>query len=282
MREDIRIRLEHDGVISSTAHPELDRALNALRCRGELAAVLPGIYSLPDRAHEFGTRMAAAAVSTRPYIAVGRAAARSSWWPELECPVVSLVHPGVLENRSGFEFHERFIPEPMVNRAGALPITSPPLTVLDLIPDIGSSVVDEALRRRVVTLGQLQAALAMTPRRRGNRARREALADSRDSPWSALERLAHRTLREARINGWVTNLQVRLGTVTYYLDIAWPLLKIAVEIDGYEFHGTKESFHADRQRDAALTAAGWHVLRFSSENLASMPDTLIALLHSRR
>ncbi|MHA6525321.1 endonuclease domain-containing protein [Tessaracoccus sp. G1721] len=282
MRQDIRILLEEEKVINASTRPELARTLNALRCRGELTAVLPAIFALPDKASEFETRVAAAAASTRPYIAVGRTAARATWWPELEGDVVSLAHQGVLDDRSGFEFHERYIPPALVNSAGPLPLTSPALTVLDLIPELGPDVVDEALRRRVVTLGHLQAALAMTPRRRGNRTRREVLLDSRDAPWSALERLAHRTLREARIPGWVTNFHVDLGPTVIYLDIAWPQLKVAVEIDGFEFHGSKESFHADRKRDAALTAAGWLVLRFSSETIVAMPDAVQAILRDRR
>lgn len=67
-----------------------------------------------------------------------------------------------------------------------------------------------------------------------------------------------------------------------YLDVAWPQLKVAVEIDGFEFHGSRESFHADRKRDAALTAAGWLVLRFSIETIAAMPDAVRAILRDRR
>lgn len=282
MRQDIRTLLEHDGVINATTRPELARTLNSLRFRGELATVLPNIYTLPGKEEDFTTRLAAAAASTRPYVAVGRAAARATWWPELDCPVVGLAYHEALVVRAGFEFQERYIPPSLINRSGALPVTMAPLTVLDLIPEMGSNAVDEALRRRVVTLGQLQSALAMTPRRRGNVERREIIKDSRDTPWSALERQAHRVLREARIKGWVTNLHVTVGGSTYYLDIAWPQLMIAAEIDGYEFHSTRDSFHADRRRDAALTAAGWHVLHFSSETLTSLPDAVTSLLRTRR
>lgn len=281
MREDIRMRLESELVINATLHPELDRSLNAYRCRGHLVAVLPNIFALADRARDFDVRVAAAASSTRPYTLLGRAAAKS-WWEELECDTVDLAHPSILHDRSGFRFHERFIPPALVRPASGMLCTAPALTVLDLIPELGDEAVDEALRRRVVTLGQLQAALALTPRRRGNTMRREILKDSRSAPWSGLERRAHRVLREAKITGWVTNFPVVLGGLNHYVDVAWPHLKLAVELDGFEHHGGREAFHHDRRRDAALTAAGWHVLHFSTETLSALPDAVRGALRTRR
>ncbi|KYF73018.1 hypothetical protein BE11_14500 [Sorangium cellulosum] len=71
------MRLESELVINATLHPELDRSLNAYRCRGHLVAVLPNIFALADRARDFDVRVAAAASSTRPYTLLGRAAAKS-------------------------------------------------------------------------------------------------------------------------------------------------------------------------------------------------------------
>ena len=39
--------------------------------------------------------------------------------------------------------------------------------------------------------------------------------------------------------------------------------RLVVEIDGAEFHTTREAFEEDRRRDAALRTAGYRVLRFS-------------------
>ncbi len=282
MRDDIRHRLETDDVINATLHPELDRALNSYRFRGDLTTVLPQIYATRARAQDFDVRFAAVRASTRPYILTGRAAAKTVWWPELMCDEIDLAHPSMLFDRAGFRFHERYITPSLVSVVDGVPVTRPELTVLDLIPELGPDVVDEALRRRVVTLPRLHAALALTPRRRGNRLRREVLRDSRDAPWSALERRAHRILREAKIGGWTTNYEVTIGGLTYYLDLAWPARKLAVEIDGFEFHGDRDAFHRDRLRDAALTTAGWHVLHFSAESLLSLPDAVRTALRGRR
>jgi very-short-patch-repair endonuclease len=47
------------------------------------------------------------------------------------------------------------------------------------------------------------------------------------------------------------------------VDFFWPAHDLIVETDGWETHGTQAAFEADRARDAALTAAGFRVVRFS-------------------
>jgi hypothetical protein len=49
-------------------------------------------------------------------------------------------------------------------------------------------------------------------------------------------------------------------------DFHWPEHRVIVELDGFETHGTRAAFHADRAKDAALTAAGHRVLRFTRDD----------------
>jgi hypothetical protein len=46
-------------------------------------------------------------------------------------------------------------------------------------------------------------------------------------------------------------------------DFYWPAHHLIVETDGWEAHRTLAAFRADRAKDAALTAAGYRVLRFT-------------------
>jgi very-short-patch-repair endonuclease len=46
-------------------------------------------------------------------------------------------------------------------------------------------------------------------------------------------------------------------------DFYWPAHGLIVETDGWEAHRTLAAFRADRAKDAALTAAGYKVLRFT-------------------
>jgi putative AbiEi antitoxin of type IV toxin-antitoxin system len=46
-------------------------------------------------------------------------------------------------------------------------------------------------------------------------------------------------------------------------DFYWPAYGVIVETDGWEAHRTLAAFRGDRAKDAALTAAGYKVLRFT-------------------
>ena len=62
----------------------------------------------------------------------------------------------------------------------------------------------------------------------------------------------------------------------------WPHYKLIVETDGWETHGTRRAFEADRRRDQELTKAGYRVVRFTWRQVINEPgnviDTLRALL----
>lgn len=58
--------------------------------------------------------------------------------------------------------------------------------------------------------------------------------------------------------------RVTLGSRRCRIDLAYPDLKLAIEIDGWTFHRTRTAFDEDRARANDLVVAGWNVLRFTS------------------
>lgn len=58
-------------------------------------------------------------------------------------------------------------------------------------------------------------------------------------------------------------IQTEAATV-YRLDFAIPSRRVAIEVDGQEFHSSQESRQADYRRDRALLGAGWITLRFTA------------------
>lgn len=86
-----------------------------------------------------------------------------------------------------------------------------------------------------------------------------------------------RGLRTHGLVGWSCNLEVtdrssRIGMV----DIAFPEIKLAVELDGRAWHVDRDRFQHDRTRQNRLVAAGWTVLRFTWEDVTYRLDTVIA------
>ena len=47
----------------------------------------------------------------------------------------------------------------------------------------------------------------------------------------------------------------------------FPAQQVIVELDGYEFHGTRQAFERDRERDATTLAAGYRTVRITWERL---------------
>jgi very-short-patch-repair endonuclease len=62
------------------------------------------------------------------------------------------------------------------------------------------------------------------------------------------------------------------------IDFAYPDRKLAIEVDGYEFHSSKPQFETDRLRSNELTFAGWHVLRFSWDQVIHRPNYVVATI----
>lgn len=266
------------GVLVRRRHAELTRQLDHWLRTGLLQTALPGVYTAPEPSWEVLTL---AAARYRPdAIITGAAAARLLWWPD--CPIVSVtaaISAGrVRTDCAGFSWERRRIPPGLVTYRDGIGIAKPALSVLDLIPVLRGRAIDEALRRRAVLLPDLWEAFAVCSNRRGNQLRRDLLEDSRDSPWSEAERDAHRLLRAAGLTGFRTNYRIKARGVTYHVDIAFPELRVIVEIDGWEFHHGRVPFVRDRWRYSRLGAAGWTVLPLAAEVLTTDPEAFIEVV----
>jgi very-short-patch-repair endonuclease len=60
----------------------------------------------------------------------------------------------------------------------------------------------------------------------------------------------------------------------YYLDLAYPHARLAIEYDGAE-HRTQRRARRDLVREAALTALGWFILRFDADVVLFRPGQLV-------
>lgn len=269
--------VRREGVIARKQHPALAGAIKALVASGILVPVLPGVYAGRD-AHELGTRLRALVLREPDAIVTGGTAARLTFWPELGDAVVESAVPWQRADRPGFRFSRRTVPPELVVQRGPLRLTDPALTALDLCASRGGDGIDRALRARATTLARMRRALELAPHRAGNQDRRWFLVDSRDEPWSAAERRCHRLLREAGVTGWKANHAVVVRGRRYYLDVAFPRLRLVLEIDGRLHEDERELFENDRRRQNDLVVEGWTVLRFTWRMLDENPEHVLALV----
>jgi very-short-patch-repair endonuclease len=60
------------------------------------------------------------------------------------------------------------------------------------------------------------------------------------------------------------------------LDFAYPEIRLGIEVDGYEVHGTPRAMTADHERQRRLVTAGWTVIRFTWHDVVRRPTRVAA------
>jgi very-short-patch-repair endonuclease len=97
--------------------------------------------------------------------------------------------------------------------------------------------------------------------------RRAAGSPFADRLWAALD---------ARFPGRVQREYQPLTDRRYRIDFAFPEEKVAIEFDGYRYHGfSRDGFRRGLIRQNALVMSGWRVLRYS---LTDVRDRLEEIL----
>lgn len=122
--------------------------------------------------------------------------------------------------------------------------------------------IDSALNKRLLKLHELDDLFLVLPRRL-----RRLLARVNGKADSGLETLLRLAAEE---EGWRVDIQVqvpRVGHVDILID-GW----LVIELDGAEWHDTKEAQDEDRRREAelCLLGYGWHRFRYD-QVLNQMP-----------
>jgi len=85
----------------------------------------------------------------------------------------------------------------------------------------------------------------------------------------------------AAVLGWQTEYPVPVSSckmanhpTCYKIDIADPILKIGIEVDG-ESHRALRVKQADRKKDIYLASQGWRILRFRNKKVLQQLDTVL-------
>ena len=129
--------------------------------------------------------------------------------------------------------------------------------------------VEKAVLQRLVTSGQLEAALSQYRGRRGCRALAEVLDGRRWS--SALEREVANLLDSFELPPHEREFAV--GAVR--VDFAWPEAKVGIEADGRRWHSSTEAFARDRVKHNLLLEEGWRILRVTRQDVSHKPAEIV-------
>jgi hypothetical protein len=169
-----------------------------------------------------------------------------------------------------------------------IPGTSIARTALDLAPLLRFHRLRRLLKRseelEAFDLPAFESVLARNKGHRGNKPLRRAVALYEPPRFT-------RSGTESYFVSLVERAGLPRPSTSYVeagheLDVYWPELRFAVEIDVFETHGTRESFEADRMRDEDLKLAGIEITRVTGKRLEREPrqvlDRVARLLEQRR
>lgn len=241
-----------------------DVSSQALRrwCRGgRLRNVVPGWYTAPGAGAELLVR---AIQGWDPDATIlGRAAARLTFWPELEVDRIHVSTRRRPRTAPDIVTYVREIPAEL----RILGFTTPAATAVDLAAHDNGEAITEVLRRRAARPQDLVEALDLMPHRPGNRRRRELVEASTRNPWSVAERRLHEILTRADLPVWEGNARIRIGRQTLFGDVVFRDHRVVIEVDGWAVHGNRRAFQQDRRRQNLLTLHGWRVIRFTWDDL---------------
>lgn len=266
------------GVIRCRDHPHLRSAISRAVQRGDLVKPVPGVVAFSTLAEDPLVRVRVAALWRPSDPICLDAAAHLTITRRATLPEIVLAGPSA-RRHPGFVVQHRDVPEEWLMHYSGVLLTSPPLTVADQLCRGHASDLYDALRRRLVSLESVRAALDSTAHRRGAKAARRQLWLARENPWSDGEALLHSTLRSRGLWGWKGNVRIVAFGNTYFGDVVFRRRRLIVELDGREHHTSESDQRADRARRNALTAAGWRVLVITMDLLAGAPDDTVALVH---
>lgn len=207
------------------------------------------------------------------------------WWglDGAEATTVDVaVGAGHQSRRPGVARLDSLRPGDVVEERG-LRVTSVERTLLDVGAVVDDCILERslecALRRHHADLGRLQdrARCMRTPgARRLDRvlsARGDVLPTESDA-----ETLFLQVARGAGLPDPLRQYGVLLGGRRCRLDFAWPAIRLAVEVDGFEAHGSPSALEADLQRQNRVVLDGWLLLRFTWQAITNSPRVVEAEL----
>jgi hypothetical protein len=279
---------EHHAVIGGYEAARIGAPQELVRLkfeRGEWSRLFQGVYCDAAAPHTTYQALRAAVVATRGHGVISHTSAGWLWGLLREPPVrpdISLPREtGGGRRLQGVAFHR--IHDLSVTDASlrnGIPVTNPLRTIVDLAgvvtPVRLTEAVDVALAQRLVSVPGLMAEIDRRARRGrpGVAILRRHLLErgfvGAPSP-SVLESKMLRIV--ARVGIEPPRVEHHAGgSGEYRLDLAWPPILFAVEVDGYLWHFLPEHQQRDNARRNHLRDAGWSLRIYTWWDVCHEPN----------
>jgi hypothetical protein len=245
---------------------------------GRLHRLYTGVYAVGHKKLSIHGHCLAAVLAGGPGALLSHLSAAWLWEISDRSPApFHVTGPVRRRPRQPIRIHHSQILEPE-DRAmvDGIPVTAVPRTLLDvaaIAPGRLERLLDLAERRGLLDLGAVEGLFARAGGHHGIRPLRHALGIyiPQDVTFSGLERRFLAAVRKAGLPSPSANLAVD----GFMLDVYWPELRFAVELDVYETHGTHASFETDRLRQEELKLSGVEMIRITGPRFDAEPDEVL-------
>lgn len=260
------------------------RQLRRALADGRMVRTGHGRYAVPcaDRARVAGSRLTGFVSHTSAALHWGWPVKTTPATPHVTVGRHRTVDPG---RREGVFLHYRDLrPEEVTDGW----VTSPVRTVIDCCLDLpfdqALAVFDSSWRAGLKPR-EVQLAALRLPRQSRDRVLSVARAADKEAanPFESVLRAI-----VTAVPGLHVETQVAISDNGFFarVDLADESLRIVIEADSFEFHGSRKAFDRDCRRYNALVVRGWLVLRFTWEQVMFEPglvaQTVRALVEERR
>jgi hypothetical protein len=276
-------RKQH-GYIKRSQLLELGLTVRAIDYRIEIGQLIPvyaGVYAVGHIPLGQAPRAHAAVLACGDGAVLSYQSAAALWKYVKDWPARFEVTARIDHRRKGIKTHRtKTLTRRDIDRQLGVPVTSPARTVFDMAPRYKT---DAALRRFVndarltytLHLSSLAELLARHPRHPATKRLLPFVQAPTGMTRSELEDMFVDFARRYGLPRPTINK--RRGRREP--DILFPEERVIVEIDSWKFHGDRDSFERDRDRDADNLAEGIVTVRVTEERLTGSPDREAARLH---
>jgi Protein of unknown function (DUF559) len=264
------------------------RMLTGRASAGRITKVDVDVYRIAGLPPSWESRLMAVVLSAGPDALISHRAAAALWGLEgfnKATPEVTIPR-GRKYRRTGVRTHESTdLDRCSARHRQGIPVTDPSRTLLDLARFVGDRrlhrAIESARRLHLATWSELVAVLARHARRGrpgirrlrrviAAHAHREEITDT-DFELLVLTLLVEHGLPEPVVHH---ELRAADGRLVAEIDLAYPHLKIAIELDG-KVHQTDDAFERDRPRQNRIALEGWTILRFTWATFRDHPEDIL-------
>lgn len=254
-------------------------ANNVIR-RGRLQRVFPRVYAAPGSVEVTSIRDAAAVLSVGGDAAVSGPSALRRWQlPTLDDPRVNVIVCRTSRPRSrhpDLVVHRTKLPTESVLLDGVATQTRPHAIAWAWVELKGAArraPAIAAVQRGDVLADEIRLVARQAIRMNGRKQLIELCDVLEAGCHSELEIWGYQNVFDVPdLRGARRQRPIRVDGRLFYLDLAYEAERVAVELDGRQFHSSPEQWERDIRRDLALATVGWQTVRLSHRRLTTDVD----------